>query len=135
MRVSNLIYKASKKFNIPAEIYTAIIMQESAYRLAAKNIQCGLDKETRTVYRCVLADIGIAQINSRTAEVYGFDLYLLLNDLEYSINAGAEVLSYFKKRFAKKEPDFWVRYNCGTRSTTKRLTCMRYKELVSRYFQ
>ena len=39
--LSNIIYSITKKYNIPSNIYTAILMQESGYSLAAKNCTKG----------------------------------------------------------------------------------------------
>lgn len=136
MKLSNIIYKAAKKFNIPANIYTAILRQESNYSLEAKGCHKGIvqDLEDPNKYKelKVCSDFGISQVFYRTAQRYDFDIYKLNNDLEYSVMAGAEVLSGFK-RFKKKDSDWYLRYNCGNRSTTKRDTCQIYKKLVGRY--
>ena len=60
-KLSELIDEASKKHNIPAEIYTAMLMQESTYKLSA--VGC---KKT--------CDYGISQINKLTAKRYGLSL-------------------------------------------------------------
>lgn len=137
MKLSNVIYKKAKKHNVPADIYTAILMQESSYRLDAKNIQCGIDiekyKNAIKEKSCVIADVGISQIHYRTAIGFEFDLERLMEDLDYSVEAGAKVLADFKRRFAKREENWWVRYNCGTAKSSKRSTCLIYQKLVERY--
>lgn len=136
MNLSNIVYKAAKKHNIPANIYAAILRQESGYNLEAKGCHKGYSKRgslTEYVETKICSDFGISQIYFKTAERYGFSIDKLTQDLEYSVNAGATVLSGFKKRYGKKDKMFWLRYNCGSRGTTKRDTCQIYKKLVSRY--
>lgn len=117
MRLSNIIHHASLKYKIPARTYTAILMQESTYRL---NVVAE-------------GDYGIAQINIKTHAKYDKDKLLI--DLKYSVYAGAEVLSWFHKTYAKDDVDWYTRYNCGTATTTKRKTCQKYKKLVSKFLQ
>jgi hypothetical protein len=81
----------------------------------------------------VCTDFGISQIYFKTAKRFGFDLNLLTTDLGYSVEAGAKVLHDFMERYEAKDNDWWVRYNCGSRGTTKRDTCQIYKKLVERY--
>ena len=166
MTLSNHIYRASRKHGFPANIYTAILMQESGYRLGAKRTVKGhvkppKDKIDQLLQLCqdfhyhnpgydyvgcvnrinkavvegvVVTDYGIAQIYYKTVDSYEFDTEKLLTDLRYSIDAGAEVLGYFYKRYSKREYDWWVRYNIGTRKKHRVRTAWdEYKRLVSRY--
>lgn len=132
MKLSNVIYKMHKKHNIPRDVFTAILRQESGYSLEARGCHWGIPVGgTEAVKTC--ADFGIAQINWKTAERYGFDLNKLTTDLEYSVEAGAIVLRDFMKRFKKKDLNWWTRYNCGNRGKTTRDTCVIYRKLVGRY--
>jgi len=121
-KVANIIELKAKKYNLDPILLSAIFRQESNYRLSAK--RC----ERR---RCL--DFGISQIYKRTAKAYKFDLKKLTTDLKYSIEAGAIVLSDFKKRYGKREKYYWVRYNCGTKRSIRRKTCNKYKRLVKRW--
>lgn len=137
MEISNVIYKATKKYKIPSRIYTAILMQESGYNPKAVNQTCGVEdlfiSNSIDNIKCVFNDIGIAQINVETAKAYGFDLKRLL-ELKYGTYAGAEVLSWFYIKYSKIEPNSWYsRYNCGTKPSTKRRTCQAYLKAVSKY--
>lgn len=137
MNLSNAIYKAARKHKIPANIYTAILKQESNYSLGAKGCHKGMlelqaDDGIALTEVKICSDFGMSQIYYKTAKRYGFSITSLITDLEYSINAGATVLAGFKK-YGKKDKDWWTRYNCGTRSTTKRDTCQIYKKLVERF--
>lgn len=134
MRLSNHIYRSSRKYGFPANIYTAILMQESGYRVGAINESCGKLSITDVGAVCVKQDFGIAQINYKTVDSYEFDAEKLLTDEKYSVDAGAKVLGYFYRKYSKKEYDWWVRYNVGTRPKGSVKTLWdQYKQLVSRY--
>ncbi len=128
--LSHIISKMSKKHSVPANLYTAILMQESGYDLNAVNLSCGIafagDKSHTEL--CVIKDAGISQINYKTINDWKFNTSRLLTDLNYSVEAGAKVLADIKKRYSKNDPEFWTRYNAS--SPEKRAT---YKKLVSRW--
>jgi len=132
MGLSNAIYKASVKFDVSANILTAIIAQESSYNIKAKNCKTGLDKEAllkgelKEVTICF--DFGLGQINWRNVKNRKLDILKLMNDKDYSIETAALIMSEFKKRFAKWDDSYWTRYNA--RNTIKREL---YKRLVERY--
>ena len=159
MKLSNLIHKVSIENNISARIYTAILMQESRYNLQAKGCHKGLYQEntpeqardlchtfdvkkfsscfrekTKFIEKKICTDFGISQIYYKTAKGFNFDLERLTDDLEYSIKAGAIVLANMKNKYRKGDVNWWTRYNCGTKGSTNRDTCVVYKNLVKRYF-
>lgn len=120
LELATLINKLSNEFNIKPKRLAAILAQESRYKLDAIN------KKTK--------DYGIAQINHKTIDRYGFDKERLLTDLEYSVKAGAIVLADLKKGFAHKEEDYWCRYNAGTaHKEIIEERCDEYKRLVARF--
>lgn len=149
MKLSNIIYKMHLKYHIPTRVFTAILMQESGYTLSAKGCHSGIiqkdseicnsDKYVADPIMCsepevrVCTDFGISQIYYKTAKRFGFSLEKLTKDLEYSVESGAKVLTDFMKRYEAKDIDWWTRYNCGTKGSTKRDTCQIYKRLVKRY--
>jgi hypothetical protein len=134
MKLSNIIYKMHKKYHIPSRIFTAILMQESGYSLKAKGCHSGYRKENLEMIETkVCTDFGITQIYYKTAKRWNFDIDRLTENLEYSVEAGAIVLHDIMERFEAKDNDWYVRYNCGFRGTTKRDTCQIYKKLVDRY--
>lgn len=110
-------------------------MQESAYNIKALNNQCGFEANLKGKVACVVQDVGIAQINHTNVLKYGLELERLRNDLEYSLDAGAKILSWFNKRYSKKEPKTWYcRYNTGTAKYAKiRHNCEKYMKLVQRF--
>ena len=113
-RIATSINNLSKKHKIPANIFAAILMQESRYTLNSVN------KKSR--------DFGISQINWRTIKSYKFDKKKLMGNLEYSLEAGAIVLKDFMVRF-KHEQKWWTRYN-GSKSENRK----RYLAQVERFF-
>lgn len=129
----------TRKHKVPANIYTAILMQESGYALEARGCYTGLtdisvkdgDKylgKKNNVEVTICMDFGMSQIYYKTARAFKFELSRLTTDLEYSVEAGTIVLADFKKRYSHREIDWWTRYNAS--SPTKRLV---YKKLVERY--
>lgn len=134
MQVSNAIYLAAKKYKVPAKILTAIYMQESRFKLNAKNCTKGLTEGSDSIVMVVCSDFGLSQIHINTIKAYGFDVKRLTTDLNYSAEAGAKVLSHFHKRFGQKEPNWWVRYNTGYLSRKKyRRAFEKYEKDVSRW--
>ena len=156
MHISNVISKVSRKHKLPTRIFVGILAQESGYKLSAQGCHKGLMASDRKQSSCdipliqgtmldfeyktcldslkpkvvrICSDFGIGQIYYKTAKGFGFDIELLTTDLEYSIDAAAQVLADFKKRYSAREVDWWTRYNA--RSPIKRKI---YKTLVKRYF-
>jgi len=125
-KLSNMIYRAARKHRVPADLFTAILMQESQYKQSAKGCVKGLDEYMDEVVVC--SDYGITQINYRTARRYGFDIQRIMDDVEYAINCGAKILFDFKRRYAKIEKHWWTRYNAS--SPDKRTI---YKHMVERF--
>ncbi len=119
MELSNIIHKLAQAYDIKPYRLAAILAQESGYKLDAVNKKS--------------LDYGISQINHKTMKAYGFDKEKLLTDLEYSVKAGAIVLSDFKRMY-KHEDDYWCRYNVGTAPKSEiQIGCENYKQLVARY--
>ena len=152
VKLTKIINKYAKEHNVSTQLFTAILRQESLFKLTAKNCTYTKTKEYialdylpyakvphkkdhifgknfRYITEATCYDFGIGQINVDTIRRYGFSLDRILYDLEYSIAVSAKVLGDFKRSHAKKEQDWWTRYNASTPS--KRQT---YKELVERFF-
>jgi len=122
------IRRAADTYKVPHRILIAILAQESSYRLLVIGKTCNKKGKCRR-------DFGIGQIAEKTAKFYGFDTKRLTSDLSYSVHASAEVLSWFRKTYSKREPEkWWVRYNCGTKRSVERNTCKTYHKAVQRWF-
>ena len=138
MKVSNAIYRATRKHKVSANLVSAIFMQESSYRINAKGCVTGLvsvsgSYGTKFQETKVCSDFGISMINYKTARKMKIDIRRLTVDLEYAVESGVLVLVAFQKRFGHREMDWWTRYNCGNKGTTNRTTCITYRKLVERY--
>lgn len=113
-QLSIQIISKSDKHKVSSKILTAIMMQESTYKVSAQNVQS--------------KDYGIGQINERTIRNFKLNKKLILTNLEYSVEASAIVLADFKRMYGKREKTYWTRYNSGR--PVKREV---YRKLVSRY--
>jgi soluble lytic murein transglycosylase-like protein len=101
--LNRYIDEAAIKHNVDPSLLNCIFHVESTHTL---------DAVSKT------GDYGIGQINIRSWKKFSPDR--LLTDLQYSINASAEVLSFYKQLAAQDEPTTWpCRYNVGGASLTK----------------
>ena len=141
MDLSSIIHNVTGKYHISPRIFTAILMQESSYQLEARGCHWGIEKidvydpnnpdtisfiaekETK-----VCSDFGIGQIYYKTAKSFGFKMNKLTTDLKYSVDAAAQVLSDFRKRYESREIFYWTRYNASSKDKRKV-----YRKLVQRY--
>lgn len=157
MSISDEIYKCHKRTGIDKFIMTAIYNQESSINYKAKNCLKGIlengaldeiigivksnthllfnEKRLREdlthIPLKVCFDLGIGQINVNTALRHPQckDLQRLLTDHIYNISCSCEVLASFKKKYGKKEKNWWTRYNAS--NPEKREI---YRQLVMRYY-
>jgi soluble lytic murein transglycosylase-like protein len=123
LMLAQAFVRVSVKYNLKPQRLIAIAALESMFDVSA--------------YNAKTADYGIMQVNEYNVKAMKLDKARLLHDVEYSIDAGAQVLKYMRHRFAKVEPQTWVcRYNVGVR---KQLTpfqvakCEQYMSLYAGY--
>lgn len=94
--------EASRRHKLDPVLLASIAILESSLVLDAYN--------AKTQDHCML------QINTKTAKSLKLNTKRLKTDLAYCINAGAKVLSWFKRTYQTSEPYAWTcRYNTGTR--------------------
>lgn len=101
--VIKLLYLVNKNaivYNIPADLFVSIMAQESKFKVSAINKKTG--------------DRGIMQINPVNIKKKKMDKRRLVTDVAYSVQRGAEILSWFRQKYPD-EKDWFVRYNCGTK--------------------
>lgn len=134
MKLSNVIYRKAKYYDIDPHLFTAILAQESMYKLEAKNCTTGLIKGysalfSTTVYSKarVCTDFGISQIYYKTAKSYKFNIGKLTTDLNYSVDAGMQVLKFFQRN-KERDKYWWTRYNSSGKVNRER-----YRKLVERF--
>ncbi len=135
LTLARAIVEKSKKYGVSSKILAAILMQESAYKLDATGIRCGVSITTGKA-DCVAIDFGIGQINYKTVRNFNFNRTKLMSDIAYSVDASAKVLSQFK-RFQRSEPKTWYcRYNVGTGGLDRiNPACQKYVMLVARHMK
>ena len=93
-----LINDVAAQYGLDKQLFHCVLQVESNKRLGAVNELTG--------------DYGIGQINARSWKK--FDVNRLTTDLEYSLKASAEVLSFYKQLKQVEEPRQWAcRYNVG----------------------
>lgn len=105
LKLTSTIRSVTKKYNIPKRLFTAMLMQESGYKLKAKNCDSG-----------TCTDFGVSQIHISSVRRYKLSVQKLTTDLEYSIEAGAKILHDFQEMYGKKEREYWTRYNSSNQS-------------------
>ena len=103
-------------------LISAIYMQESGY-----------DYKACRKLKKVCVDHGIGQVYWRTAKAMKMSIYALTSDLTYSVQQSVKILRYFHKRYSRKEKNWFVRYNCGTKKSIDRKTCNEYNRKVRRW--
>jgi soluble lytic murein transglycosylase-like protein len=103
IRLADAFMASAAKHGLDPVLLSAIGAVESNYYVGAVNSRSN--------------DFGLMQINATNIKKLGLSKKRLLTDIEYSIEAGASILAWFKSRYAKKEPRNWFcRYNWGTRN-------------------
>lgn len=103
VELAQAIENSAAMYGLSANLLAAIAAVESGYFVGAIN--------SRT------ADYGIMQVNAHNIKALKLNKKRLLTDIQYSMDSGAKILAWFKKKYAKKELKTWFcRYNWGTRS-------------------
>jgi len=137
MEISNLVYHNAKKLGINPMISLAILNQENRFRDVntyhisrdVKEVCNGKSCIKTIVEKHTVADMGIAQINIRTAVDYGFDIQRLYDhDLKYALDCHFAILKSKISMCKKLGNDAWSCYHSKTPEYR-----LRYIELVSRY--
>jgi Transglycosylase SLT domain len=99
-----LIDSVAAQYGLDKQLFHCVLQVESNKRLEAVNELTG--------------DYGIGQINARSWRK--FDIKRLTTDLQYSLNASAEVLSFYRQLKQQDEPRQWAcRYNVGPGDLTQ----------------
>lgn len=117
--IADAIVKVSGKYRVPGNVISSIAFVESSYKLDAVNKASN--------------DYGIMQVNDWNVKALKLDKARLLTDLEYSLDAGVQILAWFVKRYPLREAI--MRYNCGTKpSCVQSPSVKKYLSKVVRYW-
>lgn len=139
MKLSNAVYKASKRHGTDPYRSIAIAMQESSLRMVNRT-----SKEVKTNKRCdeyetcrvtvttttAITDVGIFQFNTATVKKLSLDMKRLLTDVNYAANQ--HVMFLVKKiQMCKKiyPKTAWACYHSATPEYHKK-----YIKAVNRYY-
>lgn len=113
------IYKHGLHYGVSPNVIASIAFIESSYRLNAVNAGSN--------------DYGIMQVNAWNVRAYNLNKEKLLTDLNYSVESGVMILSWFVKTYPLDEAI--MRYNCGTRPSCIKLESVkRYLRRAKRYW-
>lgn len=120
-KLSIIIQKKANKHGVSPNLLSAILMQESRYQVGAVRCNGRSSHISKRKYsdekslRSTCSDFGMSQIHRKTIKAFSFNTSRLVTEKKYSIEAGAIVLSDFKRMYGKKEPKrWWSRYNSST---------------------
>lgn len=106
-QLAKAIEKQSEKHGLDWKLVTAIMFQESSLRLDPQNC---LDKSTRCQ-----GDYGIGQVRYKVWKSHlNLDKKRMLTDLNYSVEMSVKVLADYKKRYGKRELNWYTRYHSAT---------------------
>lgn len=122
-RLSNIIHKEASKYNIDPMLSLAILMQENSFNeVNTFRVEEHIDRhcDEKNCYEVITKkkkaiDLGIAQINVRTALHYGLDINRLFDhDLEYAIQGHFRILSDKIRSCSHLGPEAWTCYHSAT---------------------
>ena len=119
LKLSNVFYKASKKFRISPTLLVSIAYQESRFRVSTIRKVKGLvfDENTNNFKEIRIgADFCMMQIHFSNIKKMKLDTQRLLNEAKYCVETGAKILKIYKKRYAKTDKKWWTYYNAITKS-------------------
>lgn len=110
--LASKIKQSATKHGVNRKLLVAILMQESRLTHGVKGKRRGK-----------VIDLGIAQINVKTAKAYKLDKKRLVNDLGYAIDSGAYILAEKQRIYGT-----WTAYHSNNAKNAAR-----YEKLVKRY--
>lgn len=115
--LSNHFHQNAMKYNVPAKVLVAIAFQESAFKQDTVRKVRGYTFDEVFGYKEVRigADFCMMQINIKNIRKMELDVEQLLQDPKYCIEAGARVLSIYKKKYSDKDPMWWAYYNATSK--------------------
>ena len=118
-KLSNILFKASRKYSLDVNLLVSIAFQESTFNNNAVRKVKGLtlNKET-TQYETtsVGADFCMMQIHMSNIQRMELDVHKLLSSPKYCIEAGAKILSRYHKKYKTQDKIWWTFYNANTKA-------------------
>ncbi len=107
------------EYSLDPTLFVALVELESNFQVGAYN--------SRTM------DYGLTQVNAYNVRAMGLDADRLLTDPQYNLRAGAQILAWFKRVYAPREPLWFCRYNVGTgpMGPKRQSNCLKYVKLLN----
>lgn len=115
-KIKDAVLKASKRYGLDPQTLLGIAIVESSLD------QWSVNTKTQ--------DYGLMQVNQHNIRALKLDRNKLLNNIEYNIDSGARILSYFVRRYGTLEG--LCRYNVGTAPVLKPRQLKRCMEYVTK---
>lgn len=140
MKLSNSIYKASKKHKVDPYRAIAIMRQESSINMDARNksTKAKSHKECDEWERCTIVkttttettDFGLFQFHIRTMQRHDLDVKQVMTDMDFTVNFAIAMIARKVKMCNKLWPETsWACYNSATDGKHQA-----YVNLVNRYY-
>jgi soluble lytic murein transglycosylase-like protein len=120
-KLSNLFSRVAKKYKVNPKLLISIAYQESTFKPKTVRRVTGLvfNEETGEYKEVKVGeDFCMMQIHQSNIRKMKLDVAKLLKDPRYCLEAGAKILTKYKKKYSKTEKEWWTRYNA--KSTAKR---------------
>lgn len=92
MKLSNLLFKYSRKYNTDPFVSVAIGAQETGLRNINRTERALIKTDTGYHFIDVITDVGLFQFHVNTIEYYEMDIDRLKNDLEYAVENHVKLL-------------------------------------------
>ena len=140
MKLSNVIYKASKKHKVDPYRAIAIMRQESGINMNARNVgtKAKSHRECDEWERCVIVkttttettDFGLFQFHIKTMQRHDLNIKKVMTSMDFTVNFAIAMIARKIKMCSKLWPDTpWACYNSATN-----IKHQAYTELVNKYY-
>lgn len=118
-KLSNLFSKVAKKYKVDPKLLVSIAYQESTFKPKTVRKVTGLvfNEETGEYKEVKVGeDFCMMQIHQSNIRKMKLDVAKLLKDPKYCLEAGAKILTKYKKKHSKTEKKWWTRYNAKSKA-------------------
>lgn len=140
MKLSNSIYKASKKHKVDPYRAIAIMRQESSINMNARNTgsKSKSHKECDEWEKCTIVkttttkttDFGLFQFHIKTMQIHDLDIKQVMTDMNFTVDFAIAMIAGKIRMCSKLWPDTpWACYNSATN-----IKHQAYVKLVNKYY-
>ena len=121
-KLSNIFSKVSRKYKLDPRLLVSIAFQESSFKKdAVRKVKGLVYDEALGKYKqlAVGADFCMMQIHMSNIKKMNLSVKKLLENTRYCVEAGAKILSRYKKKHSKVDEIWWTYYNANTKAKRK----------------